>query len=1313
MSSERFPLIRTVLGSILLCAYVSSLSYAQVSTNITSSGLGTALNGSTTVPCVAGTCNITGGDRRGQNLFHSFGQFNIGAGDTANFSNDSGLATSNILGRVTGGQISNVFGTIQTTDFGSANLFLMNPAGWIFGPSAQLNVGGSFHATTADYIKLGNNGVFFADPARDSSLTSSPPSAFGFLSTNPGSIEVQTGGIDFNTFQPAALLQVPDGQTLSLVGGNAAGSDVPGVHVGALDASSPGYLLAPAGRVNLVSVASAGEAAFDGKGFTVDGFNQLGTVKVGPGSIVDAKEIFIRGGRLIIEDGVLLPGAFAAELSFVGLSPLPDGGQVNIKVTDDVTITGTTNEPLTFAPPGIFVYSGDPLGNSISPAAKVPDINIDAGSVSISGFSGIQAQRNAPGETGNVSINANQVNVGSGGSIVLINAIDGNGPSLTINAKNVEISGDGSNGPFTGFEGIAAQGLRNPVYPFTGTEAQLLTANSGNITINASENLNVSGLGQITTDSRNFGRAGNITINAGNVLVAGNGDPQSALIGSQSNFAGDSGNIGINATGTITVKDGGRITSASLGSGNAGNVSLVAGGPITLSGSDARVVGATFQPPDDQLNSLFESVFFWSFDDIRSSMGNPDATLMEVLTHLRDTDVAHPFLPDPVRLVPIPGLDVTPGDAGTVAISTRQLALNAGTRIETSTGWEGNAGSVLGNVGSLLVNNGGAIRSRSGVELLDGTSAVGPGGGGNVTFTATDTIDVSGQGSSISTTTFGDGNAGNISLTASQITIQNSGNVTSETGGTLNGQFFAGTGNAGQITASAPTLTMGTGGVISVTTSGAGNAGNIALNVANFSQTGGSRVDSSTTGAGSGGDVAVTATTATISGSGSGLFSTASGTGNAGQVTVTAPTLTVTAGGGISVATSGAGNAGSAALNVGSLSLTGGSQVASSTTGAGAGGTLEVTANQSSSISGAGSGLFSTASSTGNAGAITLTTPTLTIGDGGTISVATSGSGNAGNIALNVTNFSQAGGSRVDSSTTGAGSGGDLTVTAANVASLSGAGTGLFSTASNTGPGGDINVQAPQVQIVDGATISANSTGTATATAGNVNIVTSDLNMQSGSITTGATLADGGNISITTTGSIVQLNNSQITTSVQSGQGGGGNITINSDFVILNDSQVLANAFGGPGGNITITADVFLVNSGGTFPTSLDGIVQASSELSTPGTINIEAAFTDVSGEVARLPETPLQATELLRASCAARFAGGKTSSLVLGGRDGLPTQPGGLLPSPLYSAGTGKAITGGAGTTFASDPLTRFSLLGSVKDLDRYTLLPNAKCAL
>ena len=385
------------------------------------------------------------------------------------------------------------------------------------------------------------------------------------------------------------------------------------------------------------------------------------------------------------------------------------------------------------------------------------------------------------------------------------------------------------------------------------------------------------------------------------------------------------------------------------------------------------------------------------------------------------------------------------------------------------------------------------------------------------------------------------------------------------------------------------------------------------------------------------------------------------GTGNAGSVNITATepnTISISgrsptsgAGSSISTTTLGAGKGGDIVMNsAGKVQLSNGGQVTSSTTGAGAGGTVGVIAGESVFISGKGSGLFSTSSSTGNAGQIAVSTPTLTMGDGGTISVATAGAGNAGSVLLNANNFTQSGGARVDSSTTSRGKGGDITVMAASSATISDSGTGLFSTASGTGAGGDISLQAENIQLLNGGTITTNSTGTATASAGNVNIVFGDtLNMVGGSITTGADLADGGNISITATGSMLQMENSQITTSVESGVGGGGNITIGTevhpfDFILLKDSQIRADAFGGPGGNINIIADVYLTSG---------SLVTASSQLSTPGTIAIEATFTDVSGTVTQLPESPLKATELLRASCAARFAGGKASSLVLSGRDG------------------------------------------------------------
>jgi filamentous hemagglutinin family protein len=124
---------------------------SRAQTNITPSGaLGTTVTQSGT------TFNSTGGTPSNTNLFHSFGQFSVGAGDIANFNNIEARPITNILGRVTDGQVSNIFGTIQTSNFGAANLFLINPAGWIFGSTASLNVSGAFHVSTADYIRLGD-----------------------------------------------------------------------------------------------------------------------------------------------------------------------------------------------------------------------------------------------------------------------------------------------------------------------------------------------------------------------------------------------------------------------------------------------------------------------------------------------------------------------------------------------------------------------------------------------------------------------------------------------------------------------------------------------------------------------------------------------------------------------------------------------------------------------------------------------------------------------------------------------------------------------------------------------------------------------------------------------------------------------------------------------------------------------------------------------------------------------------------------------------------------------------------------------------
>ena len=210
-------------------------------------------------------------------------------------------------------------------------------------------------------------------------------------------------------------------------------------------------------------------------------------------------------------------------------------------------------------------------------------------------------------------------------------------------------------------------------------------------------------------------------------------------------------------------------------------------------------------------------------------------------------------------------------------------------------------------------------------------------------------------------------------------------------------------------------------------------------------------------------------------------------------------------------------------------------------------------------------------------------------------------------------------------------------------------------------PGGNITVSARQVRLSNGSSISSDSFSSG-ADAGNITVRATDtFRSADSSVTTKADSGGGGNIHLQI-GKLVDLSNSQITASVGTGSGSGGNITTDTRFLILDSSQITANAFGGPGGNITVVADVFLA--------SLDSSIAASSTFSTQGTVDIQAPVTDLSGTLAPLPENLLQATSLLKQSCAARFSGGKLSSLLVSGRDGLPLEPGAFMPSPLYRLG-------------------------------------------
>ncbi|HEY9701596.1 MAG TPA: filamentous hemagglutinin N-terminal domain-containing protein, partial [Allocoleopsis sp.] len=127
----------------------------------------------TAVSCNSGICNIMGGKIAGTNLFHSFYNFSIPSFGEAYFNNANNI--TNIINRVTGSNTSNIDGKISAN--GSANVFLINPNGIVFGSNASLNIGGSFVATTAPIMQFGNIGNFGVNTGNDVSLLTVNPSA--------------------------------------------------------------------------------------------------------------------------------------------------------------------------------------------------------------------------------------------------------------------------------------------------------------------------------------------------------------------------------------------------------------------------------------------------------------------------------------------------------------------------------------------------------------------------------------------------------------------------------------------------------------------------------------------------------------------------------------------------------------------------------------------------------------------------------------------------------------------------------------------------------------------------------------------------------------------------------------------------------------------------------------------------------------------------------------------------------------------------------------------------------------------------------
>jgi large exoprotein involved in heme utilization and adhesion len=583
-----------------------------------------------------------------------------------------------------------------------------------------------------------------------------------------------------------------------------------------------------------------------------------------------------------------------------------------------------------------------------------------------------------------------------------------------------------------------------------------------------------------------------------------------------------------------------------------------------------------------------------------------------------------------------------PGKGGDVAVTVANAVTLSGTGPNGASGITASAqpGSI-GRAGEVMLTAGGAIALSDGAKATSSTAGAGKGGTVEVTAQGQLTLSDPGTGITASATPTAGGNAGSISVAASQIVLTAGSEISSTTAGTGAGGSVSvttpcmlvldgtGVGNT-QIAASAIGLRSGPGGSVTV--------------VANrLIVEGGAQIASTTAGPGAGGDVAVTLTNAV----------TLSGAGPNGASGITASALPGSSG-----------RAGEVRLIAGgALAVSGGARVTSSTSGAGNAGSVLVRSESPLTLSDPGSGITASATSTasGDAGSVYVTAPQITLTTGGQIASTTAGTGAGGSVSVTAPGALVLDGAGdpdtwIAASATGpqSGPGGSVTVNA-NSLTIKGEAQ-IASTTAGPGRGGDLDViVASDIVLPDpGPQVTARSTGSGDA--GSITVSARRLLMNNGaafSTEAVTSTANGGNITLKIH-DFLYLTNSEITTSVKGETGNGGNITIDPQLVILNHSRIIADAVEGQSGNITIDADAFVASG--------DSVVKAS------GVLRFTGPRVDVNGALVVLASELRSAAAVLRDSCAAQ-GGRPISTLVEPGRGGLPQDPDATLPA-LYIAG-------------------------------------------
>lgn len=525
--------------------------------------------------------NINGGTSSGKNLFHSFEQFSVPANNTAYFNNATDI--QNIFSRVTGGNVSVIEGILKAN--GTANLFLLNPNGIIFGQGAQLDIGGSFLATTAERIVFADGSSFSATkPNSTPILTVSVPVGLGFGRT-PETIQVRGTGHKLQGFSslfssiirddsPTGLSVAP-GKTIALIGGDVT--------------FDGGILTAEGGRIEVGSVKSGSVGLnLDEQRLSLkyEGISDFKNIRLSRQALLDASgarsgAIQIQGSNVSFADGSIVL------LQNQGNNP---SGSISVNATESLALSGFTSDgtissnirseglkdggsaDINISTGRLQLADRSAIGTRTFGTAKAQGgtVSVTASEfISLRGLSGITARTLDAGKAGNVFVSSPQITIGEGGLISSYSFGTGTAGNVSVNANDLNLFGTSPLGAPSSISGTA----------FT-------RGNAGKLTISTSR-LSVKDGAFVTSSAIGIASAGDIVINAISINVSGEGEGESGissavveageveqdLFGSSPITNGNAGNVEIN-TRELKLAGDSQVSITNEGSGGSGSIAI-------------------------------------------------------------------------------------------------------------------------------------------------------------------------------------------------------------------------------------------------------------------------------------------------------------------------------------------------------------------------------------------------------------------------------------------------------------------------------------------------------------------------------------------------------------------------------------------------------------------------------------------------------------------------------------------------------------------------------------------------------------------